>query len=298
MSAVGPARPGERADALRLAFGHLDPDEIRRRSAAALAMIDAGEFDPDGLLVSRSDDRLDGAMIAVALSGRGGAVWPPAASSDKVADTLVAAASVWLRDQGVRVAQALLDTSELQSAKPLIRAGFVHLTSLLHLRHELELATDWLGRPERLGFAAYGDVEPRQFADVLSATFEESLDCPEVSGARTAAESVEAHHPTNAPWGPWWLADRHGLPVGVLLLNPSDEGGWNVAYVGVVPQARRRGHGRELMRKALFEAKAAGVPWLDLAVDARNGPARALYHSLGFELVERKEVVLAVWDEV
>jgi ribosomal protein S18 acetylase RimI-like enzyme len=84
--------------------------------------------------------------------------------------------------------------------------------------------------------------------------------------------------------------------VGVLLINPTLEGdGWEVAYVGVVPEARRRGFGRELMGKALFEAKAAGQPHVTLSVDARNRPARALYHHLGFEPLEVREVFLAIW---
>jgi ribosomal-protein-alanine N-acetyltransferase len=62
----------------------------------------------------------------------------------------------------------------------------------------------------------------------------------------------------------------------------------------VVPEARRRGVGRELVRKALFEAKAAGVPSVGLSVDDRNAPARELYRRLGFEPVERREVFLAV----
>lgn len=298
MNAIGPAEPAERTEALRLIFRALEPNEARRRTAAALAMIDAGELDPGGLLVARSDGRLDGAMIAVALTGRGGAVWPPVAASNEIADALVAAASAWLRGRGIRVAQALLDVPELSTAAPLFRAGYRHLTALCYLRHELELATDWLGRPERLNFTAYADVEPDQFAAVLAETYESSRDCPEVCGARSPAESVEAHRPTGRPAGPWWLADWHGQTIGVILLNPASEGdGWDVAYVGVVSAFRRRGHGRELMRKALFEAKAAGVPWLGLAVDARNQPARELYRSLGFEPVESKEVVLKVWND-
>jgi ribosomal protein S18 acetylase RimI-like enzyme len=81
----------------------------------------------------------------------------------------------------------------------------------------------------------------------------------------------------------------------VLLVNAvPDEDGWDVAYVGVVPEARRRGVGTELVRKALFEAKAAGVPYVALSVDDRNAPARELYRRLGFEPVERREVFLAV----
>jgi ribosomal protein S18 acetylase RimI-like enzyme len=96
----------------------------------------------------------------------------------------------------------------------------------------------------------------------------------------------------------WWLARAGGEPVGVLLLNDGADGvGWEVVYVGVVVEARRRGVGREIMRKALFETKAAGVPHLALAVDARNRPARELYRRLGFEPYERREVFLAVWDQ-
>jgi ribosomal protein S18 acetylase RimI-like enzyme len=82
----------------------------------------------------------------------------------------------------------------------------------------------------------------------------------------------------------------------VLLVNPSpDEDGWEVAYVGVVPEHRRRGFGREMMVKALVEAKAADQACVTLAVDARNEPARVLYDGLGFEPHEAREVLLAVW---
>jgi ribosomal protein S18 acetylase RimI-like enzyme len=81
----------------------------------------------------------------------------------------------------------------------------------------------------------------------------------------------------------------------VLLLTAGADGDeWEVAYVGVVPEARGRGVGRELMHKAVFEARAAGAGRLTLSVDARNGPARALYREVGFEPFDRREVFLAV----
>ncbi len=71
--------------------------------------------------------------------------------------------------------------------------------------------------------------------------------------------------------------------------------GWDISYVGVVPEARRQGVGRELTRKALRDAQAAGAARVTLAVDVRNQPARSLYQSLGFELFDQREVYLATW---
>ena len=56
---------------------------------------------------------------------------------------------------------------------------------------------------------------------------------------------------------------------------------WDVAYVGVVPEERGRGYGREIMHKALAVARADGVARLTLSVDARN-LFGARFNSTGF----------------
>jgi ribosomal protein S18 acetylase RimI-like enzyme len=68
-----------------------------------------------------------------------------------------------------------------------------------------------------------------------------------------------------------------------------------VAYLGVVPEARGRGLGMELIARALREAWAAGVRSVTLSVDARNRPAWKLYQAAGFEPHDRREVYLAIW---
>jgi ribosomal protein S18 acetylase RimI-like enzyme len=93
--------------------------------------------------------------------------------------------------------------------------------------------------------------------------------------------------------GRWWLAWHGDQPAGVLLLSEMAE--WrslDVAYVGVVPETRGRGWGRELMLGALNEARTANVAFVTLAVDARHRPARALYDRLGFEVFEERGVYL------
>src|SRR5205085_4692667 len=111
---------------------------------------------------------------------------------------------------------------------------------------------------------------------------------------RTIAEIIEGHqgqglHDPRR----WWLAWARGAPVGVLLVAEMPEGeGWDLAYLGIVPEARRQGFGRELALKALCEAKAAGAAQLTLSVDVRNRPAWQLYRQAGFEPVEERAVYL------
>ena len=93
----------------------------------------------------------------------------------------------------------------------------------------------------------------------------------------------------------WWLARRDGEAVGVLLVVEPSPGEWEVAYMGVVPEARRDGVGREMLLRALCEARVAEAATVTLCVDDRNIPARALYEGVGFEAYDRRLVLLKVW---
>ena len=152
---------------------------------------------------------------------------------------------------------------------------------------------------ETLRFRPYDPDDPSLFHQTLARTYEQTLDCPEVNGARTVEEVVQGLQ-AQGGYDParWWLALQAGRPVGVLVVTEGPEGGdWEVAYMGVVPEARRSGFGRAILLHALVEAKAAGVARVTLSVDARNRPAWDLYRGLGFEPVDRRAVYLAVWPD-
>ncbi|HEX4590332.1 MAG TPA: GNAT family N-acetyltransferase [Gemmataceae bacterium] len=293
------AAPGERTAALRLAFQHLDPETRLARVAGGLELVDTGEMDPGGILVARWGDRLVGAMISAPVPGAGAAVWPPqleAGTLPGVADELVRHSAEWLRKRGVKLAQALLSPDDVAPAEPLLRGGFRRATALWYLRHELELSATLFRGSERLTYTTFSSAGAAPFAAVLARTYEGTQDCPEISDARTAAEALEGHMAGGFAPDRWWLAAADGVLAGLLLINSAVDGdGWEIAYVGVVPEQRRRGYGRELVLKALLEAKADGQPAVTLAVDARNQPARELYRRLGFEPRESREVLLAVW---
>jgi len=293
---------------LRLIFQHLPEEERGQRVANALGLIERHELDAQGVTVVRRGARLVGAMVSMVLPGAAGLVWPPQATPGAgrlaVEDALVGHAIDWLRRENARLAQSILTPVETGLAEPLTRNGFRHVTRLRYLRHDLSGPP-----PDRAGaasvaadpdirFYSFPACDPSVFAATLVRTYEGTLDCPEVNGVRTPQEILTGHaaqgsHDPNR----WWLVRRLGAPVAVLLLTGMPEWqGLDIAYLGVVPEARRLGLGRALTHRALLEARWAGVRWLTLAVDQRNLPACEMYQAAGFALDGQRDVYLAIWN--
>jgi ribosomal protein S18 acetylase RimI-like enzyme len=167
---------------------------------------------------------------------------------------------------------------------------------LWYLRHDLGGWDDPLPDKPILTYRAY-HANPALFHETLLHSYEETRDCPELNGVRTLEEIIDGHKAQgiHSP-DRWWLALDADRPVGVILVTEiPDWQGWDLSYIGVVPEARRRGIGRALTRKVLSEARRAAATQLTLAVDARNRPAWNLYLGLGFEPFDQREVYLAIW---
>jgi ribosomal protein S18 acetylase RimI-like enzyme len=297
---VEPARPEEREAAFRLIFQ--DAEDRETRVANALHLVELGELKEAGILVTRGSHGLIGALVCLPIAGAGALVWPPRVlpghEQAAIEDSLVRQARTWLRQRGAKLAQALLVRDDVHLAGPLERNGFRHITCLWYMR--CELAVPVSGIRDGLRFQTYEPADPCLFQETLLKTYEGTQDCPEVTGVRDISEIIEGH---KAPDGPemdhWWLARDGGRPVGVLLLTETaGSETWEVAYIGVVPEARGRGIGRQLMIKAGNEARAAAKSQLMLSVDARNHPAIQLYRSLGFQLYDQREVYLAIWGNM
>ncbi len=299
---IGPALAEEWQAALDLVFRHVPRrDERETRVANAVQLIRRGELDAQGVLVARSAARLQGAMVCLPAPGASALVWPPQALAcpqrKEIEDQLLAFGLGWLRQRGAKLAQTLLSAQERHLGAVLERGGFRHVTGLWYLRHPLTLPAAGPGT-DGLVCETYDACDRAIFRETLLRTYEGTSDCPEVNGVRSLDEVLEGHEAQGAhdPQR-WWLVWRGGQPVGVLLLTDIPEWlGWDVSYLGVVPEARRRGIGRELTRMAIETARAGGAKQLTLAVDTRNRPAWDLYISLGFEPYDQREVFLAIWN--
>src|SRR5512144_3312993 len=75
------------------------------------------------------------------------------------------------------------------------------------------------------------------------------------------------------------------LAYGVLVLAPGEA---QLLNLSVVPDARRRGFGRALLRRFVADARRLGADQLFLEVRVSNAPAIALYESEGFERIARR----------
>ncbi len=81
------------------------------------------------------------------------------------------------------------------------------------------------------------------------------------------------------------VAEADGALVGWCMVLPREEEGFRhcgMLGMGLLPEWRGRGHGRELLEECVAQAREFGMERLELEVYASNGTAIRLYEHLGF----------------
>jgi ribosomal protein S18 acetylase RimI-like enzyme len=299
---VVPCAPGRRAEALGLLYRRA-PDPLRASLVAeALGDADSGDLDLSGLWVALRRGRVVAVMLTQSLAGRAAAVWPPEVEPSwrrrALGSALVRSALDDLRARGYRVAQALLDDSTPRAcASALAAGGMPRVTSLVYLGRNTRASLPADGPAPRLEWAGFGPETEAEFRSVLTRTYLGSLDMPELEGVRSLDDVMQGHQAAGR-FDPvrWRLGRLPGEPDAralLLLADQPDREAWEVAYLGLTPEARRRGLGRQALAHALDLARPHRER-LELAVDTRNEPAMRLYRASGFLPFDRRDVYLAV----
>lgn len=88
-----------------------------------------------------------------------------------------------------------------------------------------------------------------------------------------------------------FLAVRDGQPIGCCALLAIAPGEFEVAKMAVTESSRRTGVGRQLLQKAIAEARASGAHRLYLETNQKLSPAIRLYESLGFRHLPPERIV-------
>jgi ribosomal protein S18 acetylase RimI-like enzyme len=274
-----------------------------------------GSLDLSGLWVARRRERVVGALLAQVLAGRTAAIWPPEVSVERlgriwgktnlrnqVAADLVRHALAAFAESGVRVAQALIERNgKAQQASDLRRGGMPRVTDLLYLARASAGSSETILRPgvPPLVWSTYAAETDKLFRRMLDATYEGSMDMPELEGARSL-DDVLASHSESGHFQPelWQIGQVPGeaeATAVLLMINRPDRNALEIAYLGLTPSARGRGLGRAAVAFALQLAhRRCGR--VELAVDERNLPARRLYSATGFQPFDRRAVHLVTFD--
>lgn len=207
-------------------------------------------------------------------------------------------------DERVKLVQALPAPEEPWAEPALIAGGMRAIADLSYLRAPLPLAgppapaePEWPAgfSVERLASKRrhLRPAEHRDLAQALQASYEDTLDCPELCGIREIGDVIDSHRSTGV-FDPasWWLVRHEGEPIGCCLLsNVPAQRTLELVYIGLGRVARGKGIAPRLLAFASQSAlrTASGPPTtMTCAVDERNGPAMRIYERFGFDAFTRR----------
>ncbi len=244
----------------------------------------------NALLVAEQDNEVVAACWAQPAPGRAAALWPPEWASETrpvggeaTERALVAAAAAACDAAGVTMTQALFEFAGDSRTGSLESAGFYKIAELQYLGRSITPA-DKADEASEFSFEGFSPSDQARLKRLLARTYVDSLDCPGLDDLRDLDEVLAGYRATGRHDPSHWLLVREGdSDVGVLLMaEHPDADQAELIYMGVAPEARGRGLGRQILRRALATAAEMGVEHLMVAVDRRNTPARRLYEEAGF----------------
>lgn len=291
------ARPAEIQAALRVMLGGQGRGEERQvaefREFAACRGIDIDEIQ-----IAKATDSIAWALLPVISAGRTalllGAGDPPPALSMEQSGALIERACARCASRGVDLVQVLLDPTDQRAICLFAAHGFGWIAELLYMQSAARSRAPRIVLPVSWQWETYGAQSHAAFAATVTASYQQSLDCPGLNGLRSI-EDVIAGHKAGGEFDPrfWYLLRVNEEPAGVLLVNrvPRNDVA-ELVYLGVSPSARRKGVGEVLLRQAFAAAATLGARRLTLAVDSENEPAVRLYCRQGMQRLGSKVAMM------
>ncbi len=194
---------------------------------------------------------------------------------------------LWALKEGSVLLQSVLEPHDRARRELFLRSGYRQLTQLDYLYRLVDVPSSNNGYSSNQDnqWLTWSAERAELFAEVISQTYQNSMDCPELSTIRTLNETIDSHHHAGL-FNPdlWYILTIQGHPAGVLLLTPShNRESLEITYLGIVPAWRGHKLGEALMQQALNQAARLNKKLISLAVDNRNLPALQLYHKFHFK---------------
>jgi mycothiol synthase len=194
-----------------------------------------------------------------------------------------------LAQRDVQLAQVLIDPGQLPARRFFALLEFAEIAELNYLHGHAPRSSSAVLPPE-MRWETYSNQTHNLFAGAILASYKDSLDCPALTGIRNIEDVIAGHKATGEfDPGIWQVLVEKSRPVGVLLLSRVVQAdSLELVYLGLSPEARGRGLGDLLMRRAMAQVVRQGRRRLSLAVDCRNAPALKLYYRFGLARLTSK----------
>jgi ribosomal protein S18 acetylase RimI-like enzyme len=283
-------------EALALVLCDLAPSQRREVAKAMLSFGNRTELANEGLFIARRSDELRGAAWGQRQSGNFAVFWPPKLSpgeDEQTANALAESVVRALDEAATDLTQSLLSAPDASTINVLRHVGFRHLADLLYLTCEAS-RFPVAAPPCDVLFEPYDTAERGRLIRLVERSYEGTLDCTALNGVRDIEDVIVGYQGTGVFRAEnWQFVRSEGEDVGVLLLaDHPNARHWELMYMGLVPEVRGRGWGRQIARYAQWLGRGAAIERILVAVDAANSPAEAVYRSTGFELWEQRAVYL------
>ncbi len=223
----------------------------------------------------------------------------PQEIAGQIARELLMAARGLLQQRQVSLGQVLLDRQKEPESTWYRDCGYDTLIDVDLLVRTIKepILPPFSRPPEGLQWIEYRQANRARFLRVLGDSYQQSQDCPALSGLRDL-EDVLAGHAAGGPFRPelWQLLHLGGEDVGCLLLCEQPQAAQcEITYLGLLPQFRRHGLGSEAIRHALGLVRDLGYHRLIVAVDVENESAQRLYSQRSFICFSRKQVQICIF---
>lgn len=283
--------PERRGEVARLLFSsHAD-----RGYAPATLGADADAALRSCLLEARRGDRTVGAVWGRSWADGVTQVVRPWIAPDESTNTshlLLRKLDEHMVAHGVRVAFAYAPIGESRSLTSFTENGYLRAGEMLVLACEAG-ADRRAPFDDSLSFRRYQQSCQRQLRALIKNTHEGSLDFPDLIEVHQT-DDILARYADAGDSGTehWWFVQSAGCHIGCLLLaDHRDHDQCELVYMGLVPEARGNGWGRQIVAQALHAVAELGRRRVVLGVDIENDPAITIYARSGFVEQHRRSVL-------
>jgi ribosomal protein S18 acetylase RimI-like enzyme len=202
-------------------------------------------------------------------------------SASDVVEAFVGEALGLIAKQNVEYALAKLPFEQHAAIQAFQRRDFKEFDDCHHMICELD---ETFTPSAELEFKQIRKEEMREFISLTQKFLQGSPDVALTMALKHILDLPEEFLDHYFTMEEFYTAWKEEQPVGILNINPAKG---LVSNVGVDPQQRGRGYGRQIMLFALQQLKKKGGSKAYLRVHVANTPAVWLYESLGFVKAQR-----------